>query len=113
MTDAEIGMRIVVLRTRKGMSTTELARAVDISQAQISRLENGKQGFRSSTLARIAEALDVAPVALMMEVEDYNPIDKLVDSLEREVGYPHWDKGQKEMLERALKWARKARDGKL
>lgn len=39
------------------MTTTKLARRVDISQAQISRLEDGVQGFRSSRLFGAAEAL--------------------------------------------------------
>ena len=52
-----IGLMVSKLREKHGLTTTELAKRVGISQAQISRLENGKQGFRSSTLRRIAEAL--------------------------------------------------------
>ena len=62
-----IGAKIAGLRETLEMTTTELARRVGISQAQISRLENGKQGFRSGTLARIAEALGVKPVYFFME----------------------------------------------
>lgn len=62
-----IGAKIAGLRATLEMTTTELARRVGISQAQISRLENGKQGFRSGTLARIAEALGVKPVYFFME----------------------------------------------
>ena len=58
------------LRMALGMTTTGLADKVDISQAQVSRLENGKQGFRSGTLVRIAKALKVRPwVLYMTEVE--------------------------------------------
>ncbi len=53
----QIGLLVSSLRDKAGITTTELAGRVGISQAQISRLENGKHGFRSSTLARIAEAL--------------------------------------------------------
>ena len=59
--EKQIGLRVSRLREQQGLTTTELAKRVGISQAQISRLENGKQGFRSATLARIASALDVRP----------------------------------------------------
>lgn len=54
-----IGEAFRIERERQGLTTTELARKVGISQAQISRLENGKQGFRSPTLERVARALGV------------------------------------------------------
>ncbi len=53
----ELGLLINRLREEQGLTTTALAQRVGISQAQISRLENGRQGFRSSTLAKIADAL--------------------------------------------------------
>ena len=49
-----IGLKITKLRNKLNLTTTELAKMVGISQAQISRLENGKQGFRSATLTKIA-----------------------------------------------------------
>ena len=48
------------------MSTTALAAKVGISQAQVSRLENGQQGFRSGTLVKLAKALKVSPFRLLM-----------------------------------------------
>jgi len=56
-TQQAIGLAIAKRREELGLTTTELAVRLGISQAQVSRLENGKQGFRSSTLARIANAL--------------------------------------------------------
>lgn len=44
-------------RDELGITTTELGKRAGVSQGQISRLENGKQGFRSATLRRIAEGL--------------------------------------------------------
>lgn len=61
MDNQRIGLKIAQLRMQKNYSTTELARRTGLSQPQISRLENGHQGFRSSTLARISEALEVTP----------------------------------------------------
>ena len=67
MDSKAIGRKVNELRGKLGMTTTELAKRVGISQAQISRLENGKQGFRSNTLGRIAEALGVKPIYFFIE----------------------------------------------
>ena len=67
MYEKQIGLKVSRLREQQGLTTTELAKRVGISQAQISRLENGKQGFRSSTLAKIAHALGVKPVFFFLE----------------------------------------------
>ena len=64
--DAVIGQRVQKLRNERGMTTTTLAQLVGISQAQISRLETGKQGFRSATLRKLAEALEVEPYYLFL-----------------------------------------------
>jgi transcriptional regulator with XRE-family HTH domain len=55
--NTEIGERVRTICEEKGITTTELAQMVGMSQAQISRLENGLQGFRSATLCKIAGAL--------------------------------------------------------
>lgn len=52
-----IGLSLSRAREGRGMTTTEMAKKIGISQAQVSRLENGKQGFRSYLLPRFAEAL--------------------------------------------------------
>ena len=69
MDSRAIGRKIGELRVKLGITTTQLAKRVGISQAQISRLENGKQGFRSKTLDRIANALGVKPMYFFMERE--------------------------------------------
>ena len=57
----ETGLKVRKRRQELGMSTTELANLVGLSQAQISRLENGHQGLRSSVVVRLAGVLDVNP----------------------------------------------------
>jgi ribosome-binding protein aMBF1 (putative translation factor) len=52
-----IGLSLSRAREKRGMTTTEIAKKIGISQAQVSRLENGKQGFRSYLLPRFAKAL--------------------------------------------------------
>jgi len=69
MDSKAIGKKIGALREKLGITTTELAKRVGISQAQISRLENGKQGFRSKTLDRISKALGVKPIYFFIERE--------------------------------------------
>jgi transcriptional regulator with XRE-family HTH domain len=59
MSKQSIGDRVQALRNEKGMSSTTLAKKVGISQAQISRLESGAQGWRSITLQKTADALGV------------------------------------------------------
>ena len=60
-----IGNRMRTIRETKGLTSTDLAGMTGMSQAQISRLENGKQGFRSATLHKIADALKVKAVFLI------------------------------------------------
>jgi len=60
-----IGRKVCELREAQSMTTTELAKKAGISQAQVSRLENGLQGFRSDTLLDISLALGVRPAELV------------------------------------------------
>ncbi|MBN1808653.1 MAG: helix-turn-helix transcriptional regulator [Planctomycetes bacterium] len=68
----DIGKTVKTLRLERGLSTTTLARKVGISQAQISRLENGLQGFRSDTVFRIAKALRIPPFRLFMTEKEWD-----------------------------------------
>ncbi len=71
MAPKDIGKTVRAIRTDKGLTTTKLAKMVGISQAQISRLENGQQGFRSGTLVKIAKALKVPPFRLFMTDKEW------------------------------------------
>jgi transcriptional regulator with XRE-family HTH domain len=62
----DIGAAVKQYRTERKISTTQLAAKVGLSQAQISRLENNRQGFRSGTLIDIARAIRVKPWVLFM-----------------------------------------------
>lgn len=80
MDNKAIGHKITKLRNQLNLTTTELAKMVGISQAQISRLENGKQGFRSATLTKIAKALNVKPVFFFMEDGQEGPTGKVSEA---------------------------------
>jgi len=60
-----IGEKIAELSEQRGGNTITLAKAIGLSQAQVSRLQNGLQGYRSGTLLKIAKALDVNPRDLL------------------------------------------------
>ena len=59
-----IGSRIRVERIRKGVSQAELARRTGIAQANISKIESGKQDILVSTLLQLCAALGVRPALL-------------------------------------------------
>ena len=70
MDNKAIGAKLKKLRKEQGYTTTSLAKKLGISQAQISRLENGVQGFRSATLTKLAKALKVEPLYFFLEEKD-------------------------------------------
>jgi len=74
-----IGNRMRAIREEKGLISTDLAQMVGMSQAQISRLENGKQGFRSATLHKIADALKVKAVFLINGEQKASPASMVRD----------------------------------
>ncbi len=77
MNNKDIGHKVREVRKAQGTTMREFAERMGLSRGQMSRLERGKQGFRSSTLLRIAEALDVKPIYFFVEDGDENGQDKL------------------------------------
>ena len=77
--DAAIGLTIRTLRKELRLSTTAFAKRASISQAQISRLERGLQGFRLATLRRIAEALGVPVFRFLMTDDEWATWTRLAD----------------------------------
>lgn len=61
----DLGRRIEQAREAAGLSQTELAQIVDLSQSAISRIESGSRGVDSLELAGIADALRVSVVDLL------------------------------------------------
>ncbi|WP_103072580.1 helix-turn-helix domain-containing protein [Aquimarina sediminis] len=62
----KVGQRIVELRSQKGWSQSDLARACDKDRQALEKLENGKVNPTIYSLLEIAKALEV-------------PLKKLVD----------------------------------
>jgi len=65
-----IGHKVRELRSRMGLTIAALAKKVRLSEAQVSRLESGEQGFRSAMLLRFAKVLNVPPMYFFVEGDE-------------------------------------------
>jgi transcriptional regulator with XRE-family HTH domain len=79
MDQKQIGQKVRARRVLLGLTGTALARKVRLTQAQVSRLENGLQGFRAATLARIAKVLGVPPIYFFVENEQPATVEMAQD----------------------------------
>ena len=66
--DRAIGTRIAALRKTKGMSQTELGRAIGVTFQQMQKNERGQNRLSAGSLQTIAGALDV-PLATLLEAK--------------------------------------------
>ena len=66
---ASMGRAIQVVRTDRGWSRKDLAERTGLSYSFLSEIENGVKTPSSRTFAAIADALDVAPGALLYDAE--------------------------------------------
>jgi transcriptional regulator with XRE-family HTH domain len=64
-----VGMVVRRRRWSMGLTTTQVSKRIGISQAQMTRLETGQQGFRFNTFLRMAEALRMRPSELLAAAE--------------------------------------------
>jgi len=63
----DVGARFRAIRKARGHTTVTVAKAMKLSQAQISRLENGLQGLRSAVIVRSCHVLKVSPAVFFIE----------------------------------------------
>ena len=63
----EVGRRLRAIRKAQGFTTWTLAKGMHLSQAQVSRLENGLQGLRAVVILRACSVLKISPVVLFIE----------------------------------------------
>ena len=71
MTPKQIGATVKAIRIELGLTTAALGKKAGISQAHVSRLENGRQGFRLGSLVKLAKALKVPPFRLFMTEKEW------------------------------------------
>lgn len=70
----DTGNRIRTIRQSKNMTAAVLARRVGISEAALSRIENGEASPNSQNLFRISEELEVSLSALQpTKLDQYSP----------------------------------------
>jgi len=60
-----VGQNLKARRRELGLTQTQLAARVGVSQAYLSRIETGTRVADTDLLARLAEALETSPLALM------------------------------------------------
>jgi transcriptional regulator with XRE-family HTH domain len=73
-----IGSLLAIARKMRGLSQTELATMLNVSNANISRIEHGAD-LRVSTLIEIARALKIEPV--LIPKEHLTAVRALLDSI--------------------------------
>ena len=83
-----VGSRIRLIRKRAKLKQSEVAAAIETKQTYMVGVEAGQQNITLRTLARIAAALGVAPMTLLLEGElalaaDEGKLDQLGELLRR------------------------------
>lgn len=65
--ETALGTRIRAYREQAGMQSQELAARLGIDPSAMSNIERGKRSVKTAELVRIAEVLDISPLALLDE----------------------------------------------
>lgn len=60
-----MGQRIIAVRTKKGWSQSDLARACNKDRQAIEKIENGKVNPTVFTIYELAKAMDVSLIELL------------------------------------------------
>ncbi len=72
-----IGKTILRIRLEKGLTQRELGQAADLASSYVSRIENGRVQASTTTLGRIASALDVPVTELLSPETQHQAIPNL------------------------------------
>lgn len=64
-----VGSNVRALRIAKGITQEELAFEADLDLTYVGGIERGKRNPSLMVMARLAEALNVTPIALLSETE--------------------------------------------
>ena len=62
---SKLGHNLKRIRTKKGMSQGDIARALEVHRAYISGIENGKRNPTLATIKKLADALGVSADELL------------------------------------------------
>lgn len=76
-----VGEHIRMIRETKGINQEDLAEKAGIARARISEIENGKGNATLGTLAKVMEALDIAP----MEIFNFQNLSDTTDITDKKL----------------------------
>ena len=79
-----IGKKIQILRIKRGLTQTELAKSVGISQRTLSGIEIGENFFTAETLQNIISSLGIC-LEDILTVEHLKPADILIRELIKDI----------------------------
>ena len=75
----QLGKRIVYLRTKKKMSSLDLAIVADVNRNYLNDVENGRRNPTLKILRKIAIALEIDLSELFVGIRDYSlPGDNII-----------------------------------
>ena len=67
-----VGKRVKAMRMQKGISQSELAHRVGISQAHMSNIENGHSNITLENLFALHDILGVSMASFFVDIEEIN-----------------------------------------
>ena len=71
-----IGTRVKMLRITKGISQTELAKQIGVTQTHLSNIENGRAGLTIPNLIKLHDALNTPISSFFEDIEGKPQEDK-------------------------------------
>lgn len=74
-----IGVRVKMLRIAKGISQTELAKLIGVTQTHLSNIENGRAGLTIPNLIKLHEVLEAPISKFFEEIEGKQPEEEKLD----------------------------------
>ncbi|MDY4919591.1 MAG: helix-turn-helix transcriptional regulator [Phascolarctobacterium sp.] len=74
-----IGTRVKMIRITKGVSQTELAKEIGVTQTHLSNIENGRAGLTIPNLIKLHEALHTPISSFFEDIEGKPDEDKKSD----------------------------------
>ncbi len=98
-----VGQRVGQIRREQGWTQERLAEAIGLQAISLSRLENGARALSLSTLARIADALEVGLGDLLDVARPLPQVDRIPGEAELVQLYRGLDEERRDLVVRLAK----------
>lgn len=118
--NSEIGRRIRLIRTLRGIKQNNIADALHLTQSQYSNIENGKSKLDWHTIKEIAKVFDIDPILLLSfdekkvlsnnaQIGDSNALHHLMEAeLKGQYEKQLWELGEEvKLLKEEIEYLRK------